>query len=147
MPKHYPVRLEFGKGNVSVMACHDEESGIEHVMAFAVHKKSCPIGEEDLTNVGKMIAEVNPAVVFEFSKPASVQVVIDKLIIIRDSLAAYEKQQIHSFADLAHALIISGKFPEPESKAPDLVDADCYCLEKVGDNSSCPKHGHGGIAS
>jgi hypothetical protein len=120
------VKLDFGDGKVSVGTCCDDQTGIEFMVAFVVNQKSQPVGERDLAAIGKTLGEISPAVIFNFYNAASAQVVIDKLVRVRDAWAACEQRIA---------------FPEPESLTPDPGNTDCACFEKIGDNPNCRQHG------
>lgn len=143
MAAAHPVTIYFGKGRITVTTCNDAGTGIEYMVAFVTHQKSQTIGGEDLSLVGKKLDEIKPAVIFEFTKAASAQVVIDKLIRVRDSLAVHE--QGVSIGDQLMKTI-KAIYPEPDSQTPDPANAACSCFEKVGDSQASPEHGHGGLA-
>jgi len=39
------------------------------------------------------------------------------------------------------------KYPQPSGQTPDAKDVKCYCIEKIGDNARCPKHGKTSLTS
>jgi len=80
--------IEFGYGKIGVMrTCEigeDHDSGI----AFVHEQEAHPIGDlVDPGRIGKTTDEVGCFLRFHFSNPASAQVLIDDLLIVRDSIA------------------------------------------------------------
>ena len=80
------MKIKLGSGNVAVMTIQDQESKIDYGLAMKTHQERHEIGEEDFSVVGHMLSDVGADLVIEFTRWESVQVVIDKLIIVRDSL-------------------------------------------------------------
>lgn len=78
--------VEFGVGKVGVMRTAEQGEDFDSGLAFA-NQEAHSIGEIVPGRIGKTTDEVDCFLRFHFSNPASVQVLIDDLIIVRDSIA------------------------------------------------------------
>jgi len=84
MDKHL---VEFGYGRVSVMRTREFGESHDSGIAFVREEEVHPIGSMvDPGRVGKSTDEVGAFLRFHFANPESVQVLIDDLVIIRNSL-------------------------------------------------------------
>ena len=78
---------EFGYGKIGIMRTHEIDEDHDSGIAF-VHQEAHPIGDvADPGRIGKSTDEVGAFLRFHFANPESVQVLIDDLVIIRNSLA------------------------------------------------------------
>jgi len=84
------MNIQMGSGNVAVTTYGDKE--IEYGLALKVTDEVHEIGYKDISVIGKTIDEYQPTLTIEFSKSASVQVVIDMLTLIKNSLLMQEEQ-------------------------------------------------------
>jgi len=80
--------LEFGRGNISVTSYGDED--VAYGVCFKIVPESHEINERDKSVMGKTVDEIAPDLKMEFAKSTSVQVVINKLLCVRDDLRAVE---------------------------------------------------------
>jgi len=81
--------VEFGSGKVGVMRTVEQGENFDSGMAF-IHQDEHPIGEVVLGRIGKSTDEVGCFLRFHFSNSEAVQILIDDLIVIRDSIEAVE---------------------------------------------------------
>ena len=81
--------VEFGAGKVGVMRTAEQGEDFDSGLAF-VNQEAHSIGEVIPGRIGKTTDEVDCFLRFHFSNSASVQILIDDLIIIRDSIEAVE---------------------------------------------------------
>ena len=82
------MKLEFGYGNIFVTTYGDRD--VDYGVAFRIVPEKHAINESDPSVVGKTFEEVPHDLYFDFTKSESVQVVIDKLVMVRDSLREKE---------------------------------------------------------
>lgn len=88
-----PLILLFGEGRISVWNYTAEEEGVTYGVGFTLWEEEHGIGTENDTCVGKTLEE-HPAILrMEFSRSASVQVVIDYFTEVRDGLRQWEERQ------------------------------------------------------
>lgn len=78
--------VEFGEGKVGVMRTAEQGEDFDSGLAF-VNQEAHSIGEVIPGRIGKTTDEVDCFLRFHFSNSESVQVLIDDLIIVRDSIA------------------------------------------------------------
>lgn len=78
--------VEFGAGKVGVMRTAEQGEDFDSGLAF-VNQEAHSIGEVVPGRIGKTTDEVDCFLRFHFSSSASVQILIDDLIIVRDSIA------------------------------------------------------------
>lgn len=78
--------VEFGEGKVGVMRTAEQGEDFDSGLAF-VNQEAHSIGEVVPGRIGKTTDEVDCFLRFHFSNSESVQVLIDDLIIVRDSIA------------------------------------------------------------
>lgn len=81
------MKIILGYGNVSVMTYREEGKKIDYGLALCIHPECHEIGEEDLESAGKPLNDVHPDLEIEFLNSASAQVFLEKVTLIRDSLA------------------------------------------------------------
>jgi len=84
------TKLVFGLGNIKVV-CFGESDGVAYGVAFQVVPENHHINEKDVSVIGLPLGEMNPDVQLEFLRAESAQVVINKLVEVRDSLMEFEK--------------------------------------------------------
>ena len=83
------MKLEFGYGNINVMSYGDEKGN--YGVAFRIMPERHAINAREPEAVtGRTIDDVKPDLQMEFSNSESVQVVIEKLAMVRDDLRAAE---------------------------------------------------------
>ena len=82
------MKLEFGNGNIFVTTYGDKD--VNYGVAFRIVPENHAINESDPSVVGKTFEEVPHDLYFDFTKSESVQVVIDKLVMVRDDLRDVE---------------------------------------------------------
>jgi hypothetical protein len=82
--------VEFGAGKVGVMRTSEQGEDFESGIAF-VHQEAHPIGEVVPGRIGKNTDEVGSFLRFHFSNSKSVQVLIDDLVVVRESMKAVEQ--------------------------------------------------------
>lgn len=82
--------VEFGAGKVGVMRTSERGEDFDSGIAF-VHQRERAIGELVPGRIGKSTDEVGCFLRFHFSKSASVQVLIDDLMIVLDSIKRVEQ--------------------------------------------------------
>lgn len=82
------MKLNFGLGNIWVTTFGDEKGN--YGVAFRVVPEKHIINASDPSVVGKTFDDVPHDLYMEFSKSQSVQVVINKLAMVRDDLRAAE---------------------------------------------------------
>ena len=85
------MKLEFGNGNIFVTTYGDKD--VNYGVAFRIVPENHAINESDPSVVGKTFEEVPHDLYFDFTKSESVQVVIDKLVMVRDDLRAVEVEK------------------------------------------------------
>ena len=78
--------VEFGAGKIGVMRTAEQGEDFDSGLAF-VNQEAHSIGEVIPGRIGKTTDEVDCFLRFHFSNSASVQILIDDLIIVRDSIA------------------------------------------------------------
>jgi hypothetical protein len=76
--------LEFGKGDILV--CNASNDKYKHESIIFKSQDPTPIGTEDSTFTGKTTNEYAPEVMMIFTKPESIDVVIDHLQKCKDKL-------------------------------------------------------------
>ena len=81
--------VEFGSGKVGVMRTVEQGENFDSGVAF-IHQDEHPIGEVVPGRIGKSTDEVGCFLRFHFSNSEAVQILIDDLIVIRDSIEAVE---------------------------------------------------------
>ena len=89
------MKLEFGYGNIWVTSYGDKKGN--YGVAFRIVPEKHIINADDPSVVGKTFDDVPHDLYMEFTKPQSVQVVINKLAMVRDDLRAAE-QSVHPTA-------------------------------------------------
>lgn len=83
------MKLEFGNGNINVMSYGD--GNVQYGVAFRIMPERHKINEtEPEAVIGRTLEDVKPDLQMDFTKSESAQVVIDKLVIVRDSLRSVE---------------------------------------------------------
>ena len=83
--------VEFGHGKIGVMRTHEVGESHERGLAFVHEREAHPIGDlVDPGRIGKSTDEVGAFLRFHFANPESVQVLIDDLVIVRNSLKAVQ---------------------------------------------------------
>lgn len=98
--------VEFGAGKVGVMRTAEQGEYFDSGLAF-VNQEAHPIGEVVPGRIGKTTDEVDCFLRFHFSNSESVQILIDDLIIVRDSIAG------------GRTLLVNESFTEcPEGHGP-----------------------------
>lgn len=85
--------VEFGAGKVGVMRTSERGEDFDSGIAF-VHQPERPIGEVVPGRIGKSTAEVGCFLRFHFSNSDSVQVLIDDLMVVLDSLKRIEQSKL-----------------------------------------------------
>ena len=83
------MKLEFGYGNIWVTSYGDKKGN--YGVAFRIVPEKHIINKSDPSVVGKTFDDVPHDLYMEFSKSQSVQVVINKLAMVRDDLRAAEQ--------------------------------------------------------
>lgn len=83
------MKLEFGYGNIWVTSYGDKKGN--YGVAFRIVPEKHIINTDDPSVVGKTFDDVPHDLYMEFTKPESVQVVINKLALVRDDLRFTEK--------------------------------------------------------
>lgn len=89
------MKLNFGSGNIWVTTFGDKKGN--YGVAFRIVPGKHIINDSDPSVVGKTFDDVPHDLYMEFSKSQSVQVVINKLAMVRDDLRAAE-QSVHPTA-------------------------------------------------
>jgi len=89
------MKLNFGQGNIWVTTFGDKKGN--YGVAFRIVPGKHIINDSDPSVVGKTFDDVPHDLYMEFSKSQSVQVVINKLAMVRDDLRAAE-QSVHPTA-------------------------------------------------
>lgn len=82
--------VEFGAGKVGVMRTSEQGEDFESGIAF-VRQEAHPIGEVVPGRIGKNTDEVGSFLRFHFSNRESLQVLIDDLVMVRESMRAVEQ--------------------------------------------------------
>lgn len=82
------MKLEFGYGNIWVTSYGDEKGN--YGVAFRIVSEKHIINASDPSVVGKTFDDVPHDLYMEFTKSQSVQVVINKLAMVRNDLRAAE---------------------------------------------------------
>ena len=82
------MKLKFGRGDIWVTTYGDDRGN--YGVAFRVVPEKHIINQSDPSVVGKTFDEVPHDLYMEFTKPQSVQVIINKLALVRDDLRAAE---------------------------------------------------------
>ena len=83
------MKLNFGQGNIWVTTFGDKNGN--YGVAFRIVPGKHIINDSDPSVVGKTFDDVPHDLYMEFSKSQSVQVVINKLAMVRDDLRAAEQ--------------------------------------------------------
>ena len=83
------MKLNFGQGNIWVTTFGDKKGN--YGVAFRIVPGKHIINDSDPSVVGKTFDDVPHDLYMEFSKSQSVQVVINKLAMVRDDLRAAEQ--------------------------------------------------------
>jgi len=85
--------IKFGQGKVGVMCYGSKEDDVDYGVALTLHDEEHAINESDPSVIDKRVEDVTPALQLEFSKSVSVQVLIDNLTRVRDSLVVWEHRR------------------------------------------------------
>jgi len=85
--------IKFGQGKVSVMCYGSKENDVDYGIALTLHEEEHAINESDPSVIDKRIEDIVPVLQLEFSKSASVQVLMDRLTHVRDSLVVWEHRR------------------------------------------------------
>ena len=95
--------VEFGDGKVGVMRTSEQGEDFDSGIAF-VRQEAHPIGEVVPGRIGKTTDEVGSFLRFHFSNPESLQVLINDLVLVRESMKAVEQLRAPDAGDSASFL-------------------------------------------